>query len=290
MLCLSGAKSGDEAVVFERGQEVGPSGLWIMLGVGGDERIRVVRAGVDGVKSGALADDAAREGVGEEGDVAVGETAPDKPVGAVSVVAVTDRFDLDAVVDRIETAVGGLDWITDGWVAATVETRFREVAVLVGFGIVVGQVGQAARLVVGTVAKRRSVCRTHVLSTGSQKTNRGHVKPVSMGEAGSEGDDLTAFQQQVLAKVLQDDPPSISASITDTQNAVLITAEGDDAAFTAAEARDAAARMRAGHKQMSYGGVMMVVAAEYIEDLADVVDGEKTAADVEAIWEDEDFE
>lgn len=110
-----------------------------------------------------------------------------------------------------------------------------------------------------------------------------------MGETGSGRKELSEFQKQVLAKILQEDPPSISASITDSENAVIVKAEGDDAAFTAAEARDVAARMRAGHEQMDYGGVMMLVAAEYIEDLADVVDGEKTVDEVEATWEDEDF-
>lgn len=99
----------------------------------------------------------------------------------------------------------------------------------------------------------------------------------------------TEAQEIVTDRIIAEDPEKIVTGLTDNEMAVIVAAGEYDAAYTANEARQLANGILSAFHQRGWGENREPI-AEYIHDLADVVDGDKVAEDVKEKWENNDTE
>lgn len=88
----------------------------------------------------------------------------------------------------------------------------------------------------------------------------------------------TKFQSTVTNSILNRKTDTVNLAITDNEKAIIITVDKTDAAYTADEARELADEM-----EVTLGDSERVV--EYIRDMADILDNEATAIDIQQKWE-----
>jgi RIO-like serine/threonine protein kinase len=110
----------------------------------------------------------------------------------------------------------------------------------------------------------------HTVSNGTDKTD--HIMYES---------DL---QSSVSSNIIDGDVSSLNLSITDSELAVIVDIGEIDAAYTADEARELARDLKSISDQRWDVNNDDIV--EYLRDLADVVDNEKSVSEVEEKWED----
>jgi hypothetical protein len=91
------------------------------------------------------------------------------------------------------------------------------------------------------------------------------------------------FQQRVINAILQREVEEITAALTDNENAVIVTAGEHDAAFTADEARKLAETISVESEDWDRNVEDVVV---YLQNLADIVDGEKSVEEIKHMWKD----
>jgi hypothetical protein len=91
-------------------------------------------------------------------------------------------------------------------------------------------------------------------------------------------------QERVADVVITENPADVTAAISDNELAVILQAGEFDAAYTAEEAREFTRSMLSIYHQRGWGEDM-IPAADYIQDLADVVDDLTTVEVVEEKWE-----
>lgn len=92
------------------------------------------------------------------------------------------------------------------------------------------------------------------------------------------------FQSAVTDAIIGQEADSLKVGVTDNERAVIIEVNGQDAAYTADEARELAQALKCTSDQR--WDESADAAVEYIRDLADVVDGYKVAEDVADAWQD----
>lgn len=95
------------------------------------------------------------------------------------------------------------------------------------------------------------------------------------------------FQDQVAKDIANQNAGEITIGLTENEYAVIIEVNGTDAAFTADEAREFAQGLKSTADQRWNEDADHAV--EYIRHLADVVDGEKAAEEVEKEWKNKDL-
>jgi hypothetical protein len=91
------------------------------------------------------------------------------------------------------------------------------------------------------------------------------------------------LQDAVSSKIIDGEVPSLNLSITDNELAVIVDIGEMDAAYTADEARELSDHLKSISDQRWDVDNDEIV--EYLRDLADVVDNEKSAEEVEEKWE-----
>lgn len=96
--------------------------------------------------------------------------------------------------------------------------------------------------------------------------------------------DKSESQKIVHNKVIDQNPADITVSVSDTRLTVIIKAGGHEAAYTAEEARELARALLSAHYQRGWGN-NIVPTADYICDLANVVDDKIQVEDVEQKWD-----
>lgn len=94
------------------------------------------------------------------------------------------------------------------------------------------------------------------------------------------------FQERVTNVIINQQTNKLTAGVTDNELAVVIEVGEYDAAYTAEEARSLAYSIEMSSAQRDWD-VDTDPIVGYIRSLADVVDGIKTAEDVEDLWNDE---
>ncbi|MDB2287028.1 hypothetical protein R3751_16230 [Halorubrum distributum] len=92
------------------------------------------------------------------------------------------------------------------------------------------------------------------------------------------------LQSSVSSNIIDGDVSSLNLSITDSELAVIVDIGEIDAAYTADEARELARDLKSISDQRWDVNNDDIV--EYLRDLADVVDNEKSVSEVEEKWED----
>jgi len=94
----------------------------------------------------------------------------------------------------------------------------------------------------------------------------------------------TEFQTYISDTIIEQETSGVSASITDNENAVIVELDnGEDAAFTAEETRELASSIKCVSVQRWEEDAIHLV--NYLNDLADVVDNEKTVEEVRKKWQ-----
>lgn len=96
-------------------------------------------------------------------------------------------------------------------------------------------------------------------------------------------------QNKLADLLIQEEPETLTASLTDNEMAVVVEVGQYDAAYTADEARELARDMKCCYDQRGWGNEIPS-AVSYLRDLADIVDGKKTAEDVKQSWEDRNMD
>lgn len=97
------------------------------------------------------------------------------------------------------------------------------------------------------------------------------------------------IQSDVSRSIIDGEVGEIKLAITDNERCVIVkTDNGNDAAYTAEEARDLAQALKCVSDQRWDGDNDTVV--EYIRDLADVVDGEKGLEEAREKWQQRDLD
>jgi len=92
------------------------------------------------------------------------------------------------------------------------------------------------------------------------------------------------LQEQVSGAIIDGSVEKISVGVNDSELIVIVDIGGEDAAYTADEARELAQSLKCVSDQRWKSDNDGIV--EYIRDLADVVDGFMTADEVVEKWED----
>jgi hypothetical protein len=87
------------------------------------------------------------------------------------------------------------------------------------------------------------------------------------------------LQSTVTQSILYGDAESVQFAITDNENAVIVSADECDAAYTADEAQRLADRIEEQSEEYWKGNNGNAI--EYLQDLASVVDNDKIATEVE---------
>jgi hypothetical protein len=95
------------------------------------------------------------------------------------------------------------------------------------------------------------------------------------------------LQTAVSEAIIDGEVGAVNLGISDSENIVIVDI-GQDAAYTADEARELAQSLKCVSDQRWEGDNDDVV--EYIRDLADVVDGYKVAEEVEGKWADRELD
>lgn len=96
--------------------------------------------------------------------------------------------------------------------------------------------------------------------------------------------DESDSQKLIKDSVIDQEPEDLAASLSDTQLTVIIKAGGHEAAYTAEEARKLANGILSAYHQRGWGE-NIVPTADYIYDLADVVDDKMGIEDVKKKWD-----
>lgn len=91
------------------------------------------------------------------------------------------------------------------------------------------------------------------------------------------------FQTDVSTEIINQKADSMTIGVTENENAVIVKVNGKDAAFTAEEARELAEAIQCTSDQRWAEDADAAV--EYIRDLADLVDGDGSAEEIEQRWE-----
>jgi len=91
------------------------------------------------------------------------------------------------------------------------------------------------------------------------------------------------FQTDVSTEIINQKADSLTVGVTENENAVIVKVNEKDAAFTAEEARELAKAIQCTSDQR--WDESADAAVEYIHDLADLVDGEGSAEEIEQRWE-----
>ena len=91
------------------------------------------------------------------------------------------------------------------------------------------------------------------------------------------------LQDEVSSSIIDGEVSSLNLSITDNEFAVIVDIGESDAAYTADEARELARSLKSISDQR--WDVKNDDIVEYLRDLADVVDNEKSVNEVEEEWE-----
>jgi len=95
-------------------------------------------------------------------------------------------------------------------------------------------------------------------------------------------------QKEVSSAIIQQEADSMTVGITDNHNAVLVKVNGEEAAYTANEARELAHSIRTTSDQR--WPERAVDAIQYLEDIADVVDGEQSEEAITEKWHTEELQ
>lgn len=91
------------------------------------------------------------------------------------------------------------------------------------------------------------------------------------------------FQTDVSREIIDQKADSMTVGVTENENAVIVEANEKNAAFTADEARELAESIQCTSDQRWAESADEAV--EYLHDLADLVDGEVSAEEIEEMWE-----
>lgn len=95
----------------------------------------------------------------------------------------------------------------------------------------------------------------------------------------------TEFQRAVQEALRDQRTGEVTVGVTDNERAVIMEIGEIDAAFTANEARNVADEIRSRAIGTNWEYVPRDF-RDYVHEIADVVDGEKTVEEVEMAWED----
>lgn len=95
------------------------------------------------------------------------------------------------------------------------------------------------------------------------------------------------IQKGVSIPIIDGEVDSLKLAITDNENAVIVDIGEKDAAYTADEARELAKSLKCVSDQRWEGNNDDLV--EYIHDLADIVDSDKSVQSVADKWEDREI-
>jgi hypothetical protein len=93
----------------------------------------------------------------------------------------------------------------------------------------------------------------------------------------------TEFQTDVSTEIINQKAGSMTVGVTENENAVVVKVKGMDAAYTADEARELANAIQCTSDQR--WDESADAAVEYLYDLADLVDGDGSAEEIEQRWE-----
>jgi len=96
------------------------------------------------------------------------------------------------------------------------------------------------------------------------------------------------IQTAVSGAIIDGEVDRVNLAISDSENIVIVDIGERNAAYTADEARDLAQNLKCVSDQRWEGDNDDVV--EYIRDLADVVDTDKAAEEVEEKWEEKELD
>ena len=94
----------------------------------------------------------------------------------------------------------------------------------------------------------------------------------------------TEFQRAVQEALRDQQTDKMTVEVTDNERAVIMKIGDIDAAFTAAEARNVADEIHSRAIGTNWEQVPTDF-RDYVHDVSDVVDGEKSFEEVEAAWE-----
>jgi hypothetical protein len=100
--------------------------------------------------------------------------------------------------------------------------------------------------------------------------------------------DQSDLQSEVIQSVVNRETEEIEVGISDSENIVLVNVDGGDAAFTADEARDFAKGLKSLNDQ-KWEDVDVSDMVEYIRDLADVVDNDRSIEQFKEKWRGRDI-
>jgi hypothetical protein len=89
----------------------------------------------------------------------------------------------------------------------------------------------------------------------------------------------SGFQTEVSAAIIQHEEEEVKVSISDSENIIFVEIGRKDAAYTADEARELAQNIE--HNARQRWDEIPSDLIEYINELADVLDGKKDSTEVE---------
>lgn len=96
------------------------------------------------------------------------------------------------------------------------------------------------------------------------------------------------IQSSVSEKIIDGEVGEVDIAITDNELCVVVNIGDEDAAYTADEARELAQSLKCVSDQRWEGNNDDVV--EYLRDLADLVDGDKSEREVTEKWADREID
>jgi len=91
------------------------------------------------------------------------------------------------------------------------------------------------------------------------------------------------YQTSVSREIIDQKADSLTVGVTENENAVIVKVNGKSAAFTAEEARELAQAIQCTSDQRWTESADAAV--EYIHNLADLVDGNRSVGEIEEVWE-----
>lgn len=96
--------------------------------------------------------------------------------------------------------------------------------------------------------------------------------------------DESEGQKAIRDKIIDENPDDLTVSVSESEFTIILEAGGYEAAYTAEEARELVRSLLSAHHQRGWGQ-NIVPTADYICDLADVVDNKLSVEEVERKWD-----